>query len=929
MIHKISFLFFFIAGLVQLQAQTIYSIDASNTKSSEIKSGYFHMGTNTNAQGNSILVNNRYLTINGKPEIPVMGELQYSRMPKERWTDEILKMKAGGVNIIATYSFWNHHEEIEGQFDWSGNKDLRSFVKLCGKLGVYVYPRIGPWSHGEARNGGTPDWILKKKFLVDRSADPVYQHYVQQYFAQIGLQLKDLMFKDGGPVIGIQLENEYWKGKAGEPYIMWLKQTAIKYGLDVPLYTVTGWGDGSVPPGEVIPLWGGYPDESWLPNIDKITGCGNYSFNSFRDDETIGNAQVKKKDAYLDHSLIPYFTCEMGVGIFNSTHRRPVIDPIDGLGLLYSKIGSGGNLLGYYVFAGGSNPQGVYNTMEENKDETGSWCELSPVSYDFQAAIRENGTLNSSYYEVKQFNYFLLQFGHLLAPMEPVFETKNKDGFQFAVRVKNNSGFLFGINYCRNNRMPERKNVRFSVKMKSQTIVFPDKPINIPDSSMFVWPLNMNLNGITLKYATCQPLYASKSIPDNVWVFVQDVKISPEFCFDDSEISSVTIVNGNMVHRAQTYLISNLKPGLDCLISLFDKSGKEHKIIVLSKEEGRNAWILENSSGGKDFFISRSGLYLNQNKLTAIDTNTNITVKKLVANKSNLFETYNFQSQQQSVPCNLKPKGTLQNADWLVTSVKKVTNENLLYHKLFQKEFSANNPAQIKWAKIIIAPESECRLRVNENWCGQTIIPGKLNVLDLTGYIRKGENTLLMDFPLVEGKKAFAARIIIEYFNSERLDFTTDLSWLSSELYYLPAVFGDKPVYPLSLVAPVKAEVRDSMSKMSIPEFTEWTLNVPCNYMHGLSNLYLAMNYTGDRVSVRLNKHLIADNLNNNTTWMLNLKRDDSQMECKDLEIEVQPWKDINKMYFDIKPSATDNGKAAIRNIWFVPEYKIESTVNQ
>ena len=74
--------------------------------------------------------------------------------------------------------------------------------------------------------------------------------------------------------------------------------------MDVPLYTVTGWGDGSVPPGEVIPLWGGYPDESWVPNIEKITGRGNYAFGSFRDDETIGNAQVKKKDNYLDHEKI-------------------------------------------------------------------------------------------------------------------------------------------------------------------------------------------------------------------------------------------------------------------------------------------------------------------------------------------------------------------------------------------------------------------------------------------------------------------------------------------------------------------------------------------------------------------------------------------------------------------------------------------------
>ena len=208
---------------IHANAQKIYSIDASKV-SPDVKSGYFKMG-NPGPAGKQLQVNSRYLTLNGVPQIPVMGELQFSRMAQDRWEDEILKMKACGVNIIATYVFWNHHEEIEGQFDWQGNKDLRSFVKLCQKLGVLVYPRIGPWAHGEARNGGTPDWLLRKKYLNDRSLDPVYDQYVDRYFKQIGLQLKGLMYKDGGPIVGVQLENEYWHGKQGEPYIMWLKQT--------------------------------------------------------------------------------------------------------------------------------------------------------------------------------------------------------------------------------------------------------------------------------------------------------------------------------------------------------------------------------------------------------------------------------------------------------------------------------------------------------------------------------------------------------------------------------------------------------------------------------------------------------------------------------------------------------------------------------
>ena len=90
--------------------------------------------------------------------------------------------------------------------------------------------------------------------------------------------------------------------------------------------------------------------------------------------------------------------------------------------------------------------------MQEDKDETGWWSELSPISYDFQAAIRENGLLAPSYYEVKGLNNFLGEFGDRLAPMEPIFGNANESGLQYAARVKGNSGFLFGINYCRNNQ---------------------------------------------------------------------------------------------------------------------------------------------------------------------------------------------------------------------------------------------------------------------------------------------------------------------------------------------------------------------------------------------------------------------------------------------------------------------------------------------
>ncbi|MCC8089762.1 MAG: beta-galactosidase [Rikenellaceae bacterium] len=176
-----------------------------------IMEGHLKMG-HSGPVGKEMIVNNKYLTVGGRPVIPVMGELHFSRVAREQWRDRLLKMKANGITIVATYLFWIHHEEAEGVFEWDGSKDFREFIKLCQELGLYIYPRVGPWCHGEVRNGGTPDWILKKELIGNRTNDPVYQSYVKRYFKEIARQMEGLLYKDGGPIIGIQLENEYWRG---------------------------------------------------------------------------------------------------------------------------------------------------------------------------------------------------------------------------------------------------------------------------------------------------------------------------------------------------------------------------------------------------------------------------------------------------------------------------------------------------------------------------------------------------------------------------------------------------------------------------------------------------------------------------------------------------------------------------------------------
>src|SRR3974390_984610 len=101
-------------------------------------SGTYSAGASTSPSGQKIGINTQYLSLDGVPWVPVMGEFHFSRVPETEWEDEILKMKAAGVQIIATYVIWIHHEEIEGRFDWSGERDLRRFVELCAKHGMYA-----------------------------------------------------------------------------------------------------------------------------------------------------------------------------------------------------------------------------------------------------------------------------------------------------------------------------------------------------------------------------------------------------------------------------------------------------------------------------------------------------------------------------------------------------------------------------------------------------------------------------------------------------------------------------------------------------------------------------------------------------------------------------------------------------------------------
>ena len=124
------------------------------------------------------------LIIDGHRVCPVMGEVHYSRIPADEWACEVRKMKEGGVTIIATYVFWNHIEEQEGVFRWDGQRSLRTFLEVCKQEEIPVVLRMGPFCHGEVRNGGIPDWVFTKGCKM-REQNPVFLGLTEKLYCLI------------------------------------------------------------------------------------------------------------------------------------------------------------------------------------------------------------------------------------------------------------------------------------------------------------------------------------------------------------------------------------------------------------------------------------------------------------------------------------------------------------------------------------------------------------------------------------------------------------------------------------------------------------------------------------------------------------------------------------------------------------------------
>lgn len=409
-----------------------------------------------------------------------------------------------------------------------------------------------PWCHGEARNGGFPDWLVEKQIPLRRD-DEQYLFYVERFWKKLAEQVQGMMHEDGGPVIGIQIENEYghaggYGGEVGEQHMRTLTSLAKSLGFRTPYYTATGWGGAVI--GDLLPVMGGYCEAPWDPRLTELEANDNYVFDWNRNDENIASdfkTEESGQNLTFSPEDYPYLTAELGGGLQVTWNRRPVATGQDIGAMSLVKMGSGVELLGYYMYHGGSNPRGELSTLQESK-ESGGYCDLPEINYDFNAPIRQYGQISDTYREIKLLALFLKDFGADLAALpaeiigKPV-SPENLEDLRSSCRHDDTHGYIFVNNYQRRRKMNAHENVVLT-GICEKPVKFPE--ISIASGEYFFFPYQMKLGEHTLVSALATPLCRLEQKAGITYVFYGDR--DPQFVWEGNPAKVLHLSRKEALH---------------------------------------------------------------------------------------------------------------------------------------------------------------------------------------------------------------------------------------------------------------------------------------------------------------------------------------------------------------------------------------------
>lgn len=313
---------------------------------------------------------NKTFLLNGKPFVVKAAEVHYPRIPRPYWEHRIKMCKALGMNTVCIYVFWNIHEQKEGVFDFSGNNDVAEFCRIAQKNGMYVIVRPGPYVCAEWEMGGLPWWLLKKKDIRLRERDPYFMERVKIFEEKVGEQLAPLTIQNGGPIIMVQVENEYGSYGEDKPYVSEIRDCLRSiYGKELSLFQCD-WSSNFEK--------NGLDDLTWTMNF----GTGANIDQQFR---RLGQLRPNA----------PKMCSEFWSGWFDkwgARHEtRPAKDMVEGMDEMLSKgisfslyMTHGGTSFGHWA---GANSPGFAPDV---------------TSYDYDAPINEYGHTTPKFWELRK-----------------------------------------------------------------------------------------------------------------------------------------------------------------------------------------------------------------------------------------------------------------------------------------------------------------------------------------------------------------------------------------------------------------------------------------------------------------------------------------------------------------------------------------------
>jgi len=327
-------------------------------------------GATAAPQPGTFTVGDKTFLLNGQPFVVKAAEVHYPRIPRPYWEHRIQMCKALGMNTLCLYVFWNIHEQQEGVFDFTGNNDVAEFCRLAQKNGMYVIVRPGPYVCAEWEMGGLPWWLLKKKDIRLRERDPYFMERVKIFEQKVGEQLAPLTIQNGGPIIMIQVENEYGSYGEDKPYVSEIRDCLRSiYGKELSLFQCD-WSSNFEK--------NGLDDLTWTMNF----GTGANINDQFR---RLGELRPNA----------PKMCSEFWSGWFDkwgARHEtRPAKDMVEGMDEMLSKgisfslyMTHGGTSFGHWA---GANSPGFAPDV---------------TSYDYDAPINEWGLATPKFWELRK-----------------------------------------------------------------------------------------------------------------------------------------------------------------------------------------------------------------------------------------------------------------------------------------------------------------------------------------------------------------------------------------------------------------------------------------------------------------------------------------------------------------------------------------------